>query len=144
MAMCFYVILKITFHFQLLQNISYIEHVAQYILIDLYPIVCTSHFSNIKIPLPHSLLLTINMFSMFGLLPLCYIHYFVIFLGSTYKRYHIVFGFLCLISLSITPSKSNHGASNGKISFLSWLSSTPLSLQKEMAAHSCSLAWRIP
>ena len=28
----FYVILKITFHFQLWQYISYIEHVAQYIL----------------------------------------------------------------------------------------------------------------
>ena len=32
-----------------------------------------------------------------SLLLLCYIHYFIVFLDSTYKWYHTVFAFLCLI-----------------------------------------------
>ena len=39
------------------------------------------------------------------------------FLDSTCKQYHIVFIFLWVISLSITPSKLIHIIANGKISF---------------------------
>ena len=42
----FYLILKTTFHLQLLQNIGYITHVVQYILeLILYPIICPSLLS---------------------------------------------------------------------------------------------------
>ena len=48
------------------------------------------------------------------------------FLDSTYKWDQSVFVFLCLISLSITPSRSTHAVVDGSISFFSWLNNTPL------------------
>ena len=49
-----------------------------------------------------------------------------IFLDSTYKRYHMVFVFLWLISLSMTISRSIPVAANGIILFFLWLSNIPL------------------
>ena len=44
MSINFYIILKVIFLFQLLQNFGYIPHVVQYILEPiLHPAVCISH-----------------------------------------------------------------------------------------------------
>ena len=52
---------------------------------------------------------------------------YTIFLASTYMRFYIYLFFsLWLISLSVTVSRSTHIAENGTISFLLWLSNSPL------------------
>ena len=48
------------------------------------------------------------------------------FLESMFKRHHIVFAFLWLISLSIIPSKSIYVAANTKFHSFLWLDITPL------------------
>ena len=52
-----------------------------------------------------------------GLFLFCVYIHSIIFLDSTYEWHHIVFVFLCLISLSIVFSRSIHVATNGTISF---------------------------
>ena len=51
---------------------------------------------------------------------------FLYFLESMFKRHHIVFAFLWLISLSIIPSKSIYVAANTKFHSFLWLDITPL------------------
>ena len=56
------------------------------------------------------------------------IYLFVLFLDSTYKRYHIIFVFIWLISLSIMFFRSIHVAANAKLHSFSQLSNSPLYL----------------
>ena len=79
-------------------------HNSLYLLIS-YPYVAS----------PLSPLVTTNLFSVYvSLFLFCYIHWFVYFLYSTCKLYHVVFVFICLVS--VMPSKFIHMAANGKIS----------------------------
>ena len=71
-------------------------------------------------PLATSCLFSVSMI----LFLFCYLYLFC-FLDFTYKWNHLVFVFLWLTSLSITPSRFIHPVANRKISFL-WLSNIPL------------------
>ena len=66
---------------------------------------------------PTFLLGTINLFSTSMILFLfCKRSICTIILDSTYKQYHMIFIFLCLISLSVTISRSIHFPANDIIS----------------------------
>ena len=90
--------LKATFHLQLVQNIGCVPCAVQYILEPvLHSIACTSHSAHPCrpapllhwLPLVCSLYLWVCLFVMFTSLS-C-------FFDSTYKWYHIVWVFLCLV-----------------------------------------------
>ena len=74
-----------------------------------------------SVPPPPSLVIN-SLFSMSLLF--CYIHYFVYFLGSTYKWYHIVLVFLIWHFTLHNVLSHIHVAANGKTSFL-WLNNIP-------------------
>ena len=74
MSINLYIILKVIFLSQLLQNFGYIPHVVQYILEPmLHPAVCIPHSPtlNPRRPLPCKHWLILHIVS---LLPFCYIH----------------------------------------------------------------------
>ena len=69
-------------------------------------------------PLNLSPLVTISLFSnSVSLFLFCNKFICILFLDSMYKRYHMMFLFHCLTSLSMIISKSIHVAANGLASF---------------------------
>ena len=82
-------------------------------------LIPNSYFS---LPLP-SPLVTISLFSICESDSVLQTSSFVLFLGSTYKWYHIILVFLWLTSLSMIISGSNHVAGNGVIHsfFYGWV-----------------------
>ena len=88
--------------------------VIYFIYSSVYMSVPISQF--ILPPLPH--LVTISLFLHLWLC-FCFANKFIstIFLDSAYKRYHMIFVFLWLTSLSVIISRSIRGAANGIILF---------------------------
>ena len=90
--------LKATFHLQLVQNIGCVPCAVQYILEPvLHSIACTSHSAHPCRPAPllHWLPLVCSLY-----LWVCFFVMFTslsCFFDSTYKWYHIVWVFLCLV-----------------------------------------------
>ena len=79
--------------------------------------------------------------------------------GSTYKQYHTVYVFLCLVCfIGIMPSSFIHAITNGRIPPLLWLNNIPLciyiciyytyiynafslSVHQSTDTHAVSIAW---
>ena len=124
--LCYYFLILKTFWNEILNpivlyNCQNLTHMISY-----NPIINFFSSPTPILPCPPSLspLVTTSLFSRSWV---CF--FFVLFtsllyfLDSTDKRYHTVFVFLWLISLSIMPSKSTHVAANGNISSNLWLGS---------------------
>ena len=152
--------LKVTFHLHLLQNISYISHVVEYILEPiLRPVVCLSYSITLILPLPTFPVITTSLLSIsvrLLLFLLCSLGWFLGFFfflvphisdSMWWQSFSI-----WLISLSLMPSKAIHAAANGKISFFFQRPSsiycvyvhTHFLLEKKMTTHSSIFAWESP
>ena len=116
----FYAILKVTFYFQLLQNIGF--------FLMLYNTSLSLSLSSLYLLLSH----TYIAFPSRWYPPVCslylWICFFLVlftwllyFLDFAYKWYHTAFVFFWFILLNIMSFKSIHVAANDKIFFDSWL-----------------------
>ena len=118
-----HILFHIVFHYGLSQDIEYTSlsyTVGPSCLSSLCIIACICWPQTPNPSLPHlsSPLATTSLFSMpVSLFLFCRKFYLCHILDSTYKRYHMVFVFLLLTSLSMMISSSIHVATNGIISF---------------------------